>query len=75
MDEVVAIVRTEEPNPGSEDGVKLAVAPAGNPLLTAKATLLEPPSDVRLMLRLVELPRFTATEGVGVKTVKSLSNP
>jgi hypothetical protein len=30
---VVEIFKTDEPDPATEDGVKVAVAPAGNPLI------------------------------------------
>ena len=53
---VVLIVRVDDPEPVTEDGEKLPVAPEGKPLTLNMAELLELDNEVTVIAKLVELP-------------------
>ena len=71
---VVAIPRTELPEPTTEPGVKVGVAPAGKPL-TANETLPPKPSTAETVaVKLVLAPAATVCDAGEAASVKSGCN-
>ena len=69
------IVIVVEPEPVTEDGEKLAVAPEGRPLMPKVVGLLEDDKEVTVILKLLELPRSTVSDWAEDDSVKSLRSP
>src|SRR5579859_4361417 len=61
----------EAPEPGTEAGLKLPLAPAGNPLTLNDTLLLKPFRAVTVTVYVVELPAFTVCDEGETEMVKS----
>jgi len=68
---VVEILSVEEPEPATEIGLKVTVAPVGNPLALKETFALKPLSGLTVMVLLKLLPGFTVSELGDADIVKS----
>ena len=67
----VVTVITEEPDPATDGGLKLALTPRGSPLALNVTVPANPPEGVTVTVYVVLWPRTTVCEGGAALSVKS----
>jgi hypothetical protein len=68
---VVFTVRVEVPRALTEDGLKVAVAPAGSPLKDSVTCPVKPTGEETVIVYVVELPRLTDPDAGLTERAKS----